>query len=114
MGNQKLIKAMVAFYVSIMCLYANAQVTTATMSGSIIDTEGKPLAGATVKISYSNAGINKSTITQSNGYFVVPNLRVGGPYKVTVSFIGYLEKTEDNIMLELGQNTVVDFILEHS
>jgi Carboxypeptidase regulatory-like domain len=112
MRNSKLFKAMTTLCLGMMYLNSNAQVTTATMSGSITNTEGKPLPGATVNISFANAGINKFTLTQSNGSFVVPNLRVGGPYKITVSFVGYQEKTEDSIMLELGQNTAVDFKLE--
>ena len=88
-----------------------AQVTTATLSGTVSNDNGKSLAGATVKISYVNAGIKKVTTTQSNGSFMVPNLRVGGPYKITVTFTGFQEKTEDNIFLELGQNTAIDFSL---
>jgi len=82
------------------------------MSGTILNEEGKPLAGATVKIAYADAGINKTILTQSNGTFLIPNLRVGGPYKVTVSYVGYAEKTEDDIILNLGQNTAVDIKLE--
>jgi len=112
MRNPKLTKAIIALCISALCLYTNAQVTTATMSGTILNTDGKPLAGATIKILYADAGISKSILTQSDGSFVVPNLRVGGPYKVTASFIGYQEKTEEDIMLDLGRNTAVDFKLE--
>jgi len=112
MRNPKLTKVATTLCVFLFSLYANAQVTTATMSGTILSADKKPLSGATVKIAFPEAGISKTTLTQSNGYFLVPNLRVGGPYKVTVSFVGYGEKTEDNIMLDLGQNTAVDFILE--
>ena len=112
MKIKKLINALLAFMVSMICLHATAQVTTATMSGTVINPEGKALAGATVKISYANAGINKSVITQSDGSYVVPNLRVGGPYKVSVSYTGFQEKTEDNIFLELGQNTALDFTMD--
>ncbi len=89
-----------------------AQVTTAAISGTVTGADGKPLTGATVKISYANAGINKTTASSSNGTFLVPNLRVGGPYQVTVSYTGFQEKTEDNLFLELGQNTTVDFTMD--
>ena len=112
MKNPTLTRVTISLCIIMFCFYANAQVTTATMSGTILNAENKPLSGATVKIVYAEAGINKTTLTQSNGTFVVPNLRVGGPYKVTVSFVGYGEKTEENIMLDLGQNTAVDFTLE--
>ena len=111
MNLKKTTSILIMLFVSIFGFEVAAQVTTATISGNVLNAEGKGLAGATVKITYTNAGINKVTTTQSNGSFLVPNLRVGGPYKVTVSFTGYQEKTEDNISLELGQNTAVDFTL---
>ena len=111
MNLKKTTGILIMLYVSIFGFKATAQVTTATISGNVLNADNKGLAGATVKITYANAGINKVTTTQSNGSFLVPNLRVGGPYKVTVTFTGYQEKTEDNISLELGQNTAVDFIL---
>lgn len=110
----KLTKAIVAFFVTIACLQASAQVTTATLSGTVTGSDGKGLPGATVQISFPDAGINKITTTQSNGSFLVPNLRVGGPYKITVTHSGYQPKTENDIQLELGQNTSVDFNLEIS
>ena len=112
--KHKLLKQLTLIFFSLGLSFATvAQVTTATLSGSVINNEGKALAGATVKIMYSNAGINKTTVTQSNGSYVMPNLRVGGPYTVTVSFTGFEQKSETNIVLELGQNTSVDFKLHH-
>lgn len=104
--------AIILFFVSIFSIPANSQVTTATISGNVTSTEGRPLSGATVKITFANAGINKSTTTLSNGSFLVPNLRVGGPYKVTVTYTGYQEKTQEEVTLELGQNTSLDFVLD--
>ncbi|HTL06832.1 MAG TPA: TonB-dependent receptor [Chitinophagaceae bacterium] len=114
MRNHTLTKvsALLCLIFSIFC--ANAQVTTATLSGTVLSADKKPLSGATVKIVFAEAGISKTILTQSNGSFLVPNLRVGGPYKLTVSFVGFVEKTEDNINLELGQNSAVDFVLEPS
>ena len=93
-------------------LIIRGQVTTATISGIVTGTDNKPLPAATVRIAYPEAGINKVTTTQSNGTFLVPNLRVGGPYSVTVTFTGYKEKIENDIALELGQNTSLDFKME--
>lgn len=95
-------------------LQTNAQVTTATISGTVTGTDGKALPNATVHISFANAGISKTITTLSNGTYLVPNLRVGGPYKIDVTYAGYQQKTENDIVLELGQNTSVDFKLEAS
>jgi carboxypeptidase family protein len=100
------------FFVSIST--TNAQVTTSTVGGIVSDNEGKPLAGATVEVSFPEAGIKRNSITKTSGTYLVPNLRVGGPYSVTVSFTGYKPKTENNVYLELGQTSTVDFKLEPS
>lgn len=90
-----------------------SQVTTSTLSGTVVSkTDGKVLPGATVQITFADAGIKKVVAASSNGTFTVPNLRVGGPYTVTISFTGYEEKKEDNIFLELGQNTALDIQME--
>ncbi len=112
MRKPKLLQAIVLSVVCLISLHAKSQVTTATLSGVVTGNSNKPLSGATVKISYANAGINKIITSNSDGSFVVPNLRVGGPYKITVSYTGFQEKTEDNIFLELGQNTAVDFTMD--
>lgn len=112
MKRPKPLGSLLAF---LLCLFLSpsfAQVTTATVSGTVTDAAGKPLPSATVVIEFPNAGISKTILTQSNGSFLLPNLRVGGPYKVTVSYSGYQTKTENDIVLELGQNTAVDFTLE--
>jgi hypothetical protein len=85
-----------------------AQVTTATMSGIIKDTKGVPLAGATVTIAYPDAGISLSMVTRGDGRFTAPNLRVGGPYKITVDYVGYKQSVTENIFLELGLNNTLD------
>ncbi|CAN5553031.1 carboxypeptidase regulatory-like domain-containing protein [soil metagenome] len=107
-----LTRAMLVFLVSMLSLHIQAQVTTSTISGTVIGSDGKPLPGATVHISFPEAGINKFTTTNVNGSFLMPNLRVGGPYTVTITFTGFQEKAQNDILLELGQNNSVDFKME--
>ena len=114
MKRPKPAKAILAFFFSLAFFPAFAQVTTATISGTVTGADGKTLSSATVHIEFPNAGVSRTILTQSNGSYLLPNLRVGGPYKVTVSYSGYQTKTENEIVLELGQNTAVDFKLEAS
>lgn len=93
-------------------LHVFAQVTTATLSGIVKDPKGQPLAAATVTVEYANAGIRQGQLTKADGRFTVPNLRVGGPYRVTVSFLGYQENVTDNIFLELGLNNVLEIQMQ--
>ena len=88
-----------------------SQVTTATLSGIVKDPKGAPLPSATVVIEYPDAGFRQALATLGDGRFTVPNLRVGGPYTVTVSFINYQTSVTDNVYLELGQNNSVEIQL---
>lgn len=95
----------------VLFLTARAQVTTATLSGMVRNEAGQPLPGATIKVTYEDAGINKGLVSKSDGSFLVPNLRVGGPYIVTVSYTGFETRTAKDVFLNLGQNTALDLRL---
>lgn len=90
----------------------HAQVTTATLSGLVADPKGAGIASATVTVEFPDAGIKQVLITRGDGRFTVPNLRVGGPYKVSVTHVNYKQETLDNIFLELGLNNTIEFSMQ--
>jgi len=104
--------------ISLLCLlilsgiWANAQITTSSISGKVTDSSGQPLFGATVKAIHTPSGTFYGATTLENGRFTLPNLRVGGPYDVEVSYIGYTASKTENIFLELGKKEIVDFSLK--
>ncbi|OQP49690.1 TonB-dependent receptor [Niastella populi] len=85
-----------------------SQVTTATLSGIVRDPKGTPLPAATVVIEWADAGFKQTLPTKGDGRFTVPNLRVGGPYTVTVTFINFQTSVTENVFLELGQNNSLE------
>ncbi len=95
-------------------LHLSAQVTTATISGIVKDSRGAPLGSATITVEFPDAGIKQILITKSDGRFTLPNLRVGGPYKVTVNHVSYQQMVSENIYLELGLNNTVEFTLQET
>ena len=90
----------------------SAQVTTATLSGTIKDSKGAGLEAATVTVEYPDAGIKQVLVTRSDGRFTVPNIRVGGPYRVTVDHVSHAQAVSENIFLQLGLNNTIDFTLQ--
>ena len=102
-----LITMLLAFSLSI-----NAQVTTATISGIVRDSKGDPLPSATVTIEFPDAGIRQTLTTRGDGRFTLPNLRVGGPYRVTINHISHQSSVSEDIFLELGLNNSVEFKLQ--
>jgi hypothetical protein len=91
---------------------AHAQgVTTAAVSGRILDAEGAPVASAMVRVVNEATGIGRSVASDAQGSYYVSGLQVGGPYTVTASRIGYAAETQDGLQLTLGQNLVLNFVL---
>ncbi|MBN9379580.1 MAG: TonB-dependent receptor [Chitinophagaceae bacterium] len=81
-----------------------AQETTATLNGTVYDSKGAPVPGASVVVKHEPTGYSTGTQTNNKGIFVIPNLRVGGPYTVKISFTGYKEETISDLNLVLGDN----------
>ena len=80
-----------------------AQVTTSSITGVVTDSKGESLIGATVKATHTPTGTVYGTTTRGGGEFTIPNVRVGGPYKVEVSYISYGTETYNDIFLKLGE-----------
>ncbi len=78
--------------------------TTATISGTITDAEKLVLPGATVRAEHLSTGTKYGAKTNSKGKFNIPGMKVGGPYKVTVSMIGFENYVQDDIVLAIDQN----------
>jgi carboxypeptidase family protein len=89
-----------------------SQVTTASMRGAVTDAQGDPLPGASVVAVHTPSGTIYGTVTQFNGSFNIPNMRVGGPYTVTVSFVGFRTEKDGNINLQLGQKLKLNYALK--
>lgn len=91
-----------------------AQVTTSTLTGSVQDTSGQPLAGATITAIHEPSGSRYTAITQSSGQFTISNMRVGGPYTITVSYVGFDAQTFNEIQLRLAESFVLNVRMEKS
>lgn len=100
------------FLLSLSSSQLYSQVTTATLSGFVKDSKGVGLGSATVTVEYPDAGIKHVLSTREDGRFTLPNLRVGGPYKVTVDHVSHAQAVSENIFLELGLNNTVEFTMQ--
>ncbi|HKK77248.1 MAG TPA: TonB-dependent receptor [Saprospiraceae bacterium] len=87
-------------------------VTTSSMSGRITDTDGEALIGANVLAIHTPSGTSYGVASNVEGYYRIPNMRVGGPYTVTVSYTGYSEVTLEGVNLRLGEPFRRNFELE--
>ena len=90
---------------------AIAQVTTGSLTGSVMDEKGEFLVGATVLATHKPTGTRYGTTTREDGRYDLPNLRVGGPYSVTATYIGFKSQDYEGIFLNLGQRLPLNFQL---
>src|SRR5947209_4857512 len=100
------------FFVSNPSLFA--QETTATLNGSVSDPSGNPVSGATITIKHEPTGYVTNSLSNNKGLFVVPNLKVGGPYTITVSFVGFQDEVNHDVNLILGENPDLNISLKSS
>ena len=93
----------------IMCLMAFSSlsfaqgVTTSAMNGKITDKEGAPLPGATILAIHTPTGSEFGNVSDADGFYRIANMNVGGPYTITVTFIGFDPVVNENVFLDLGQ-----------
>jgi outer membrane receptor protein involved in Fe transport len=110
---------LVCFFIAPMMLGAarsvEAQgVTTAAISGTVTRADGGALAGATVRAVHEPSGTTYGSITRSDGRYFIPGMRVGGPYQVTASFLGHETHVRENVSLNLGVTSDIDFNLSEA
>ena len=84
-------------------------ITTSAISGFVNTPQGSPIPGATVTVVHEPSGTRSSTTTRANGQYDISNLRVGGPYTVTVSGPGAPANPTRDLFLEVGRTTEVNF-----
>ncbi|MDX2245678.1 MAG: TonB-dependent receptor [Bacteroidia bacterium] len=92
-------------------LTLHSQVTTATLVGSVRSADGEGLTGASVVAVHTPTGTRYGVTSQDNGRFTLANLRVGGPYIVEATYIGYRKQTYEGVFLNLAQKLELSFEL---
>jgi hypothetical protein len=82
--------------------------TTSGMNGRVIGTNSETLPGATVVAIDVPSGSQYGTVTDLDGFYRIPNMNVGGPYKITITYVGYEPFAKEGVFLTLGQTFKLD------
>jgi hypothetical protein len=86
-------------------------VAVAQLSGTVLDESNSALPGATVTVTQTETGMNRSVITGPNGAFVLTNLPVG-PYKLVVGLSGFKSFEQTGIVMTVGTTRSVNVVLQ--
>jgi hypothetical protein len=108
------LSVLLLLFVTLMLVQVNVYaqgVTSAAMNGIIKDSKGDPLPGANILAVHTPSGTQYGTTSRVDGKYNLSGLRTGGPYTVSVSFVGYKPQVFEGQILQLGQNIKLDYTL---
>ena len=85
-----------------------AQITTSGIKGNVTAADKKQLSNATIHAVLETTGEKYTAITQTNGNFILTNMKSGGPYTIITSYTGYKADTLQDVYLFLGKYFISD------
>lgn len=88
-----------------------AQVTTGSISGTVKDPKGTDLPGATIEVLHVPSGSVYRGTSGKNGIYNIPSLRIGGPYTVTITFVGFKKEEITEVYVQLGEASKINVVL---
>src|SRR5215471_14171059 len=89
--------------------FAQAVIAVAQLNGTVRDTTGSVVAGATVSLRNVDTNRTYMSTSDSSGYYIIPNLPPGS-YELNVSYTGF-EPYAQSIRLTVGQTATLDVTL---
>lgn len=98
--------------VFVITLTGYAQVTTSSMRGTIYDDTNQALPDASVVAVHTPTGTKYGSTTNFDGIVNLRNMRVGGPYTITVSYVGFTTQEIKDVYLTLGKSYDFKVILK--
>ena len=96
---------------SAFALVGFGQITTSSISGVVKNEKNETLVGATIHAVHLPTGTEYKAQTSKQGVFVFPAMRVGGPYTIHASYVGYKKGEVTEINTQLGITSNIDFVL---
>ena len=97
-----------AFAAMLVAVSAFAQITTSSLGGHIVDTNGEPVIGAAIVATHEPSGTVYGVVTNEDGRYTINGMRSGGPYKVEISCLGYQTVINTDVTLQLGETYALD------
>lgn len=92
--------------------YANANTTSASVTGEVVGPQGNAAPGTTLKIVHEPSGTTKTVVVNNAGLFAAKGLRVGGPYTITVDSNRFKDRIIKDVFLKLGEPLDLALALE--
>src|SRR5262245_65118438 len=88
-----------------------AQSATGSISGTVVDSSGAGVPGASVTIRSADTGATRTTTSGTSGNFTFPYL-IPGNYSITTELSGFAPAKVANATVSVGGDTTVKMVLE--
>ena len=99
------------FFLTTLTVFSQGN-TNSSINGQIVDGQALGVPMSNVVAVHVPSGTKYVASTDYDGFFRISNMRVGGPYKITFSYIGFKTQEVDNIVLQLGDSQSFKIVLE--
>jgi len=86
--------------------------TNSSINGQVIDNQSSGIPMSNIVAVHIPSGTKYVASTNLDGLFRISNMRVGGPYTVTFSYVGFKSQDVNNIILQLGDSQSLKIVLE--
>ena len=104
-------KTILISVLSLLTFVGFGQITTSAISGVVTNEKKEVLAGASIHATHLPTGTQYTATANKSGMYVLPAVRVGGPYTIHASFVGYKMGEITEVNTQLGLTSNVDFVL---
>jgi hypothetical protein len=85
--------------------------TSSAIRGVVLIADDTPIVGATVIVRHAQTGVEKGSLSNADGRFLLLLLQPGGPYELTISYLGYSDLTVEGIQLQVGETQTLTIYL---
>src|SRR5437870_11592716 len=105
-------RTLLAFLILLLLIATNAwSQSTAQINGTVADSSGAVLPGATVVAAQTDTGFRRDVVTDDKGSFTLSNLPTG-PYRLEVTLPGFRTYVQTGIVLQVNSNPVLKATLQ--
>jgi hypothetical protein len=97
---------------AVFCLASSVHAQqTATLSGTVVDQHGAVVSGTQIVVTQKATAVSRETTATDTGFFSIARLPVG-EYEVKAKAAGFKTAVVSSVVLQVGQNEAVNFVLE--
>jgi hypothetical protein len=105
-------KIIALFFIMFAFHTMTGQTTTSSIKGIVKSSGTELLPGANVLAIHTPTGSKYTALSNADGRFNMLNMKIGGPYKIVVSFVGFNDQVFNDVYLELGKAFSLDVLLK--